>query len=396
MSASDTLEVYFHQGSSRWDPKYYDNAKHLEEFVNRFKEQTESAEMRRITKIHIVAACSPEGLWEFNQRLSKNRAKSIRKVLADYITLPDSIVVERPIGVNWPGLEAMVVNDPNVPYREEVLDIIRNTPELYTKKDGKTLELRKLRLAWRFDGKAWEYMYENFFPTLRSFNLQIVVEWEKFIQAPPQLQSIVPVEKNQVTPEKVQGIKPAPPTGPQRPSRKTILAAKTNLLYDAGTAVNFALEIPFNEKFSILYEHHCPWWLSKNNKYCLQFLSFGGEFRWWFAPRDILVGHFVGVYGWTGYSDIQAGNKIGCYQFEFCSAGLTYGYSMPISKYLNLEFSISAGYAQIPYQHYIPTEDWQILIRDHNNAGTLHYIGPTKAEISLVIPIRAKIKGGAK
>ena len=38
MSASDTLEVYFHQGSSRWDPKYYDNAEHLEEFVNRFKE----------------------------------------------------------------------------------------------------------------------------------------------------------------------------------------------------------------------------------------------------------------------------------------------------------------------------------------------------------------------
>lgn len=167
------------------------------------------------------------------------------------------------------------------------------------------------------------------------------------------------------------------------------------------------MEIPFNEKFSILYEHHCPWWLSKSNKYCLQFLSFGGEFRWWFAPRtqtetakrkqrDALVGHFLGVYGWTGKSDIQIDNRLGCYQFEFCSAGLTYGYSMPISKYLNMEFSISAGYAQIPYQHYIPTEDWSILIRDDNKAGTLHYFGPTKAEISLVIPIRTKFKGGRK
>lgn len=167
------------------------------------------------------------------------------------------------------------------------------------------------------------------------------------------------------------------------------------------------MEIPFNEKFSILYEHHCPWWLSKSNKYCLQFLSFGGEFRWWFAPRtqtetakrkqrDALVGHFLGVYGWTGKSDIQIDNRLGCYQFEFCSAGLTYGYSMPISKYLNMEFSISAGYAQIPYQHYIPTEDWSILIRDDNKAGTLHYFGPTKAEISLVIPIRTKFKRGRK
>ena len=64
----------------------------------------------------------------------------------------------------------------------------------------------------------------------------------------------------------------------------------------------------------------------------------------------------------------------------------------------DLEFSISAGYAQIPYQHYIPTEDWQILIRDKNKAGTLHYFGPTKAEISLVIPFRKQIygKGGAR
>jgi hypothetical protein len=99
----------------------------------------------------------------------------------------------------------------------------------------------------------------------------------------------------------------------------------------------------------------------------------GGEFRWWIAPRperepperkerDRLTGHFLGLCGWTGKSDIQIDNRLGCYQFEFCSAGLTYGYSMPVGKFLNMEFSISAGYAQIPYQHYIPTDDWSLLI----------------------------------
>ena len=164
-----------------------------------------------------------------------------------------------------------------------------------------------------------------------------------------------------------------------------------------------------HESFSVLYEQHTPWWLSKDNRRCLEFLTFGGEFRWWFAPktrletddmklRDALMGHFVGVHAWGGKADIQWGRNFGCYQFDFISAGLTYGYAMPIGKYLNLEFSISAGYARIPYQHYIPTDDWQILIRDRNNAGTLHYFGPTKAEISLVIPIRAefKRKGGAR
>ena len=180
------------------------------------------------------------------------------------------------------------------------------------------------------------------------------------------------------------------------------MAIKSNLLYDAVTALNFAVEVPFNKHLSLLYEHHCPWWLTKSNRYCLQFLSFGGEFRWWFAPktkqedkkykqRDALVGHFLGLYAMGGKADIQA-NLNGCYQFEFMSAGLTYGYSLPISRHLNLEFSLSAGYARIPYQHYIPTEDWKILIKDKNKAGTLHYFGPTKAEISLVIPIRATTK----
>ncbi|MBR2378240.1 MAG: DUF3575 domain-containing protein, partial [Bacteroidaceae bacterium] len=77
-------------------------------------------------------------------------------------------------------------------------------------------------------------------------------------------------------------------------------------------------------------------------------------------------------------------------QFDFWSVGLSYGYAMPISRYLNLEFSISGGYANIPYQHYIPTEDWMHLIRDDKKAGTLHYLGLTKLQISLVFPIMIK------
>ena len=57
-----------------------------------------------------------------------------------------------------------------------------------------------------------------------------------------------------------------------------------------------------------------------------------------------------------------------------------------------MEFSVSFGYAEIPYRHYIPSDDYEILIRDRNNAGTLTYIGPTKAEVSLVIPICSKSK----
>ena len=175
----DTLTVYFRQGLSSWDAEYKNNEQNLEAFVNRFKELTERDEFKKITKIHIVATCSPEGYYNFNKRLAHNRASSIRKALTEYMEIPDSVVVERAIAINWDGLRKMVEEDPNVPHREEVLDIIDNTPELYTNSQGKTLELRKQRLIWRFEGEAWKYMYDKFFPTLRSYSLQIIVEWEK-------------------------------------------------------------------------------------------------------------------------------------------------------------------------------------------------------------------------
>ena len=191
--------------------------------------------------------------------------------------------------------------------------------------------------------------------------------------------------------------------------QKTVLGLKTNLLLDAATAVNFAVEVPIGKRFSVEYFQTCPWWTSANNKFCLQMLSFGAQAKWYFLPRtkpasenlkvrDALVGHFLGLYGWGGYGDLQFGRKV-CQQFEFWSAGLTYGYSLPVSKHLNMEFTLSVGYAYIPYQHYNPTEDFSLLLRDYDFRGTLHYIGPTKAEISLIVPIRAntgKKKGGRK
>lgn len=176
--ATDTLEIYFHQSSSLWDPMYKNNGERLDAFVDRFRKLREDEEMKRISKIHIIAGCSPEGYWSYNQQLSKDRARSIRKVLQGYITLPDSIIVEKAIGINWEGLRKMVEADPNVPHREEVLDIIDNSPELGINYEGKELELRKVRLMWRFNGEAWRYIYDKFFPTLRSFNLKIVIEWE--------------------------------------------------------------------------------------------------------------------------------------------------------------------------------------------------------------------------
>ena len=167
------------------------------------------------------------------------------------------------------------------------------------------------------------------------------------------------------------------------------------MLFDAATAVNYALELPVGEDFSVQFQQYTPWWTTRSNRHCLQFLTLGAEIRWWFKSDETLQGHFLGAHAWSGTGDLQW-KKAVCYQFDFWSAGLTYGYAMPIAKWANLEFSVSAGYASIPYQHYIPTDDYEYLITDRNDAGRMHYFGPTKAEVSLVIPIHKPFRRTAR
>lgn len=174
----------------------------------------------------------------------------------------------------------------------------------------------------------------------------------------------------------------------------TVVALKTNLLYDAVTALNFEVEVPIGKRFSVMVEDVFPWW-ETGNKYCFQLWEMGVEGRFWFKPwksigTEKLRGLFVGPYVMSGKYDFQYDRSIN-YQGEFWSVGLTAGYSLPLGKkkWGNLEFSLSLGYLQSPYRHYLPTDDYSKLIHDPALDGTFYdiFLYPTKAKISLVVPI---------
>jgi hypothetical protein len=77
--------------------------------------------------------------------------------------------------------------------------------------------------------------------------------------------------------------------------------------------------------------------------------------------------------------------------------GLTYGYSLKLSRHLNMEFSISVGYLSTAYRHYFPADDYSELWIDRSKQGRLNYFGPTKLKVSLVWPIQIpynKKRGG--
>lgn len=391
---SDRYALYYYHDRIDLQEDYLDNAMQMARIKDMLLHSP------RIDSIAIYAYSSPEGSQKRNNWLAVKRAEAAKAFILsnlsnDSILQPENIILH-PMGENWEGLYEELYANYHLLNRDAVLRIMRA-------KVG--TETKKWRLQNLDGGYTYTWIIRNHMPRLR------VATWICVYQP---IQEFVP----DTMPELNVGLQTLPVPRPSMlipvdtvlRRKTTIMALKTNLLYDALTLLNYSIEVPFNEKFSVLWYHQFPWWRwgEADNQYCIRFLSIGAEGRWWFNPkprpqmgksvqRDKLMGHFVGLYAESGKWDFEWGRDI-CHQGEHWSVGLSYGYSMPLGRRLNMEFSISVGYASIPYRKFTPSGDYEILWRDPEKHGRWHYFGPTKAQVSLVVPItmKTKRKGGAR
>ena len=388
---SDRYALYYYCDRIDLQEDYLDNAMQMARIRDIL------ARSPRIDSIAIYAYASPEGAPHRNDWLARRRAEVARDfILAnlpnDSVLLPQNIILH-PMGENWEGLYEELDANYHLLNRDRVMKIMR--ADIPT-------ETKKWRLKQLDNGFTYNWIIRHHMPALR------VATWLCVYQPIPEFVADTMPDIRVEMPT-LPELEPLPVTEVSR-KKKTILALKTNLLYDALSLVNYSIEVPIGERFSALWYHQFPWWTwgQADNQYCIRFLSIGGEGRWWFKPmprpqmgksvqRDRLMGHFVGLYAESGKWDFEWGRDI-CHQGEHWSVGLSYGYSMPLGRRLNMEFSLSLGYASIAYRGYTPSENYEILWRDPAKQGRWHYFGPTKVQVSLVYPIllTTKKKGGKR
>ncbi len=168
-------------------------------------------------------------------------------------------------------------------------------------------------------------------------------------------------------------------------AQRPFFALKTNMLFDLLATPNVEIEIPVGKtRFSVMGEFWKPWFVWGNDRYAYQLQVLGGELRYWTTPRsklkrEQLTGTFFGAYYAHGRYDLQW-KGVGD-QGEFNSVGVTYGYSWPIARNLNIEASVSAGYLWGPRRHYRNEYDGHLIWK---HTSTERYVGPTKLKISIV------------
>lgn len=414
-SIQDSLRttIYFRPGYSLLELSYRDNAANMKALTQGIQ-TIKGNPCVQLQHIRILSAASPEGNSALNKRVAKRRGERLRDYLKETLVLPDSIFTVSSAGEDWQGLAALIAKE-KTPWRNKALQIIRHTPEWITR-NGKVVDGRKRQLQNLDGGKAWKYMLDNHFYTLRT---GAVVVCEVKTLAAESTPSAAEARLEQARQEQARlesasqqsaSQSPSSPPFPAIPSQvhpssesqappvASYFALKSNLLYDALLVPNLSLEASIGSGWTLGAGGMFAWW-SKDAKH-RYWRIYGGdlEIRKYFgtlSKSKPLQGHHLGIYGDFLTYDFEFGAK-GYQSKATYAAGIKYGYSHPIANRLNLDFALGIGYLHSNYKTYVPRDGCYV----YQETKKQKWLGPTQAEISLVWLLGKgntnKKKGGKK
>ena len=395
---SDSVKVYFRVGQHVFDPTLRNNRAVMDSFVNIVRKANIED---RVEDLTVRCYASPEGSTESNERLSGLRCDAIAEYLSAHSGVVRDKIKTYPGGVAWEELRHMVEDNPDVPSREKVLEILDDTPRKTTGTYDKKSENRKERLMALAGGTPYRWMLNNLFPELRnSVAIAVLLDHKE----PAVATDTIAEKQTEATPVQtdimVSDVEDITETDTYQNPLSTLIAdngknryfaVKTNMLYDAALVPNIGVEFYAGKNISVYGEWMYAWWDNDNrHRY---WRTYGGDIgaRWWFggkAHSKPLTGHHLGIYCGVLTFDIETGGngymggKPGGTLWDRCliNTGIEYGYSLPVAKRLNIDFSIGLGYLGGNYIKYFPFDNDYYRDKEYK----VRFFGPTKAEISLV------------
>lgn len=378
---TDSVAIHFRQSKTNLDTAFMGNS----EALGRIKQAVELYQTLDtnliLTEINVRGGASPEGSVRFNNWLSRQRAARIFDCVNDLIAIPQGVTRQTFIGRDWHGLRQRVIADTAVPYRDDVVKVL---DDIISRCDGgeKDSDANLLLLKRLHGGEPYLYLYRNIFPQLRQADIVLgyITPVKKFYGQPTFIESEI------YNPEPYIIVLPG-----QSIQKPFYIALKTNMLADALALPEIGAEFYLGKNLSIVGNWMYGWW--DNDSRHRYWRAYGGDvaLRWWFgraAHDKPLTGHHAGVYGGVVTYDFEfggrghMGGRPGHNLWDRCMhyAGIEYGYSLPVARRLNIDFTIGIGYLGGKYVEYDPCGRcylWEATKQKH-------WFGPTKAEVSLV------------
>lgn len=360
------------------------------------------------------ATASPEGPYDNNVRLARERRASMDVLLKSYGINTNRIRYDV-VPEDYPLLQTLMWLQ-----HDDKLAVVDSLVERYK---GNQAQLKKVMKAYD-GGRLWKYILKRYFPRLRAVRIMAIDE--KLVDVPRLSEFATSQELGEWTlvhpdfPKNgyVHADVPLPPVEVEETARRELLSVKTNLLFDFAympgydrfcPIPNVAVEYyPLHGHFTYGASFDGPWWQHyKAHKY-FQLRNYQLHTRYYLRSGDIAYrrpgegaafkGLFFSAYAHAYLYNICFGEKRG-WEGEGWGAGLGIGYVVPLgrSEHWRLEFGLQAGYLQTDYDPY----QWRCPIDPDKDTELYYYkwygdakdfkkrqhrytwLGPTRLEVTL-------------
>ena len=387
--------VTFVVNGSDIDASYGRNAESLDR-IRCFLDSIARDSFPAITSIEYTGYASPEGPAAANALLARKRMAALEDFVMKAATAPLPDEISRSYEVKGMESLAEVIEKSDIAHREEAIKILGDE----TRSDA--MKISRLRRA--DGGRIWHEIVP-LLDELRyasvTFNYVSSEEITRLLSGKLK-DSVSMTETEEVNEPETEIMASADTVDSNYPplsvSRRPFYASlKTNALYDLLLIPSVGAEVWLGKMMSVNANWSYAWW-SKNRRHNY-WRYYGGDIavRRWFgrkAAEKPLTGHHIGLYAQIMTYDFELGGKGYMGNKYNYGGGVEYGFSLPLARRFNIDFTVGVGYLGGEYYEYTPIDGhyvWQATKQRR-------WFGPTKAEVSLVWLIgygnKNKPKGG--
>ena len=367
-----------------------------------------------VSQLSLRGNASPDGTAAANVRLTRKRVEAVLNYLRQRMEIPDELVEVQANGFDWEGLQLRVEDDPECPARQEVLEVLSDTPEWMYDAQGRIVDGRRKRLMDLRGGVPYGYLAEKVFPDLRNVSIILYGQGDQLQaqkEAPdpsdgrsqatvvggvsdtqavagPMGEAVPEQTSSGKDPEGVRKEEIAGDTLVQPPWHR--LAIKTNLLYDAILMPSLEVEYRIDDRWSVAVEGSVAWWKRDRRHKYYQIATILPEGRYWFGTKKPWHGHYVGVFAGGSWYDLENGER--GYKGEFFTTGVSYGYMFPIGRSLSIEAGLGVGFLYTTYEEYLPIDGHYV----YQQTSRTNWFGPVKVKLALVWRLWDGKEGGRR
>lgn len=349
--------IYFRTNSASIDSTFYNNAERLSEISSSLQKIGQDS-TRKIVSISLRGSSSPDGSYQWNQKLSRERLKALEDIVRSNVEIPDSIITRDESYISWDILKEQVIAS-DLAQKQAVLDIIAQEPTIVKYWGKKHIDYRIIRLRAIDGGRTWRQLNALCFERMRNASVIEIIYRTYEREILPATESVtLPTRFEPLGASDMASIAkieaPTPRAVADEWSRK--LYIKTNALGWGLAIANIGVEVDIAKHWSFAIPLYCSTYNYFTSNIKFRTLNIQPEVRYWFKKDNQRF--FVGAH--FGYAQYNIATN-GDYRYQdhngtspALGGGISVGYRMPISKNnrWHIEFALGAGVYGLHYDKF--------------------------------------------